>query len=1361
VASAASGAGQLPTLIGGALSLSGASLDVAGTLVAPSGLITLAATNGNVSIDPTAAISTAGVLVSIQNQSVNTPGGSISISTSGNLTLSPGAILDVSGADLGGASAAAGGTLSMSATGSASLGATIKGAGGTGGSFSLDAGSWIGAGGVGALDGLSAQLTAGGFSNALNLRARSGDLSLDAGSSLAANAITLTADTGMVSIGGGITADSAALRGAISVFGGAGVNVAAAASLSANGVGATGRGGTIEIGAGHLVTDQNGVLDQYNNAAINLDPNSKISAAGAAGDGTLLLRAPALTATHDVGIGGLPTDTSALGQIIIEPVLPFNTQALSNPSVLTAADFNTVQAQVSAYMTLAGSNISQRLAPGGSAGFMIEPGVEIIAAGDLTLPGLDLSGAAWRFNGAPIDLTVVAAGALNVPSTISDGFATVTVGRTSQPVLLPGPSSSLRLVAGADLSSANPLQAMVGGTGTLSIGPSSPGLAPAVVRTGSGDIDLVAAQDIVITTAGSGAYTAGAPAIAPGGNATNPYPDLPPTLGSNFSVNNPYDPNTRYVAAEQISPSTSNLLMSFPTGGGNLDVRAGNDIVGAALTASGVPSWQLRQSGGGQMALPQWGVNLAAYDWTFGTLGGGDVNVAAAHNAANVTVAAADSLLPQYGGATQYVTGGGLSFRAGGDIGSTQVFLADGVGRVTAGGALSALLPSVASSDTVNVGSGFYLQSSSMDVTARLGIAVDGIFNPTGYAQAVNLATLGTPILSYSPTASLSLESIAGDIVFGAASGATATLLGPKIAGPTGIGKGVLPGTLSMDALSGSIVVGPGAGTLVLYPAAQGQLDLLAAQNIDASAGGGQQTFLMSDAVPGSFASVTTPFAIGAVNVDFGGDVHVGDAQPALITAGGNIDTLGLSIPKASQVIAGGDLVNLSYLGQNLSNTDQTIISAGRDISYNIVNDQGIQVGGPGQVDVLAGRNISLGFARGILTLGNLVNANLPSAQGADLTVATGLGSTPDFAAFVGNIIAPSATYQSELVSYVEALQGSSNLTFPAAATAFSALPSAQQAPLIDQVFFNELLLSGRAANATPSAGFTEGYFAIDTLFPGSRSGAPGAVPGAYQGNLSLTLSQIYTLSGGNISLIVPGGEIDVGLATTPADAPPRTASELGIVAQGAGNVDIYSKSDVNVNSSRIFTLGGGNILIWSDEGSIDAGRGSKTAISAPPPTVSIDSSGNVTVNFAGAAQGSGIRTIQTDPNVTAGNVDLIAPVGTVDAGDAGIGAAGNINIAAASVIGVSNINFGGTATGVPAQISSIGASLSGASAAASSASNTSTSAVASSAASSEAAAPLSQAALTWLDVFVTGLGEENCKPDDIECLKRQKTPSR
>jgi hypothetical protein len=127
-------------------------------------------------------------------------------------------------------------------------------------------------------------------------------------------------------------------------------------------------------------------------------------------------------------------------------------------------------------------------------------------------------------------------------------------------------------------------------------------------------------------------------------------------------------------------------------------------------------------------------------------------------------------------------------------------------------------------------------------------------------------------------------------------------------------------------------------------------------------------------------------------------------------------------------------------------------------------------------------------------------------------------------------------------------------------------------------------------------------------------------------------------------------------------------------------------------------------------------------------------------------------------PQVPPGNVDLIAPVGTVNAGDAGIGASGNINIAAEHVLGLDNIQFGGQATGVPAQVSDIGVSLSGAASVASGATNSATSSADEQTKQAQSAmAPLSQAAISWLDVFVTGLGEENCSPQDAECLKRQK----
>jgi filamentous hemagglutinin len=361
---------------------------------------------------------------------------------------------------------------------------------------------------------------------------------------------------------------------------------------------------------------------------------------------------------------------------------------------------------------------------------------------------------------------------------------------------------------------------------------------------------------------------------------------------------------------------------------------------------------------------------------------------------------------------------------------------------------------------------------------------------------------------------------------------------------------------------------------------------------------------------------------------------------------------------------------------------------------------------------------------------------------------------------FVSTILAPSLSYQTELVNYVESLQGSSGLSYDGAAAAFMSLAPSRQIPLVDQVFFNELEVSGIQANTVPGAGFSQGYKAIGTLFPDSLS--PSSTAGApFAGNLTLDFSRIYTLSGGNLTLIVPGGNIDVGLASVPAFLGERPASTLGIVTEGTGDIDIYAQGDVNVNSSRVFTLGGGNILIWSNQGSIDAGLGAKTSVSAPPPSILISSDGTVTLDFAGAAVGSGIRTIQTEPTTPPGNVELIAPLGTVNAGDAGIGSAGNIDIAARSVVGVNNISFGGTATGVPAQVGNIGAALSGASNAASGTSNAASNAVESNAAQKDASASLAQTALSWLDVFVTGLGEENCKQDDIECLKRQKTPTR
>jgi hypothetical protein len=150
---------------------------------------------------------------------------------------------------------------------------------------------------------------------------------------------------------------------------------------------------------------------------------------------------------------------------------------------------------------------------------------------------------------------------------------------------------------------------------------------------------------------------------------------------------------------------------------------------------------------------------------------------------------------------------------------------------------------------------------------------------------------------------------------------------------------------------------------------------------------------------------------------------------------------------------------------------------------------------------------------------------------------------------------------------------------------------------------------------------------------------------------------------------------------------------------------------------------------------------------------IAYDSNGQPTVTLRAAIAGSGIQALTATPGVSPGNVYLFAPHGVVNADDAGI-VAGNLTIAATAVLGTNNITVSGTSVGVPVPVTGLGASFAGA---------TSTAAAASNAAENFSGAngagsgtPVANAAISWLDVFVTGLGEENCAPNDMECLKRE-----
>ncbi len=315
----------------------------------------------------------------------------------------------------------------------------------------------------------------------------------------------------------------------------------------------------------------------------------------------------------------------------------------------------------------------------------------------------------------------------------------------------------------------------------------------------------------------------------------------------------------------------------------------------------------------------------------------------------------------------------------------------------------------------------------------------------------------------------------------------------------------------------------------------------------------------------------------------------------------------------------------------------------------------------------------------------------------------------------------------------------------------FAGLTTSDRKPLISHAFFNELKMSGRNANAGAPAGYDRGYQAADNFFATATYEGDKKLTAATEGNLSLLLSKVYTIDGGDINLFVPGGYVNAGVVTPPLGGVNKIASELGIVAQGEGDVRAYLQGDFLVNQSRVFTLREGDINMWSSAGNIDAGRGAKSAVAAPAPTVSVDDEGNVVINTAGAVAGSGIRQIDTTgedndfeaalkERVAARSVDLVAPVGEVNAGDAGIGASGNINIAAARVIGADNIDIGGVAVGVPvADTSGFTGGFSGADSAGSAVSKASEDAADESANDS----PEADDALAWLEVTFAGFGDE------------------
>ncbi len=1278
----------------------------------PSGQFKLTATTGNLELGANAGVDVAGRTVGFFDVSRPASAGKAElISDNGDVVLQAGAVVNVSAA----AGGDAGDVIIRATRGTAIVaGNTLQGSSpvdadgvrGEGSRFDLDVKT------LADFSALNTTLNQGEFDGARSVRVRTGDVSVAAADTLKAKEVRIAVDSGKLDVAGHIDA-SGKDAGSIGLYAKNDVTVLAGAKLDAYATGEHENGGEVEIGA---------VAGRLNLAA-----GSSIDVHAGNG-GEVLLRASRTGggAGTEVAVDGVNSDISGAKSVVVEAVKLYEgktTLTDTGASSGTTLSLATVNTDNTSFATNV-ATIKSRLGKTDDANFHVRTGVEVRSTGDMTLskdwnlgdtaPGTPVT--PNRPGGEPGVLTLRAQGNLKLNNNLSDGFnvATPFSSGTTPATLLAGDSWSYRLIAGADKDAADPLAVKVGNSDvTLAAGK--------LVRTGTGDIRIASGRNIVLADNKSAIYTAGRVA----------------------------DTVSAFVTPASV------LKPVFAQGGGDVSLTALGDITGKP-SAQLYSEWLYRQGAidpatGDYTQQPAWWVRFDQFQQGVGALGGGNVTLHADGNVKDVS--ASTPTQGRMAATTQdssklVVTGGGdLRVESGGDVLGGQYYADRGDLIIKAGGKIGRsdqkITPTSQPLDTL-----LSLGDAQAQVQAFGDVTISNVLNPHLLVQSAGNLVVGIgatkPLRSlfstYSADSGVDMQSLTGQVTLTEGVSSLTSTFGTLLNSAEGKRDNqldlayLLPPNLSATAFQGSISVGTQTRNLTMSPATDANLSLLAADSVKLNT-----TLSMSDRDPALIPSPVRPVSVDTVTgvlqipklivnpdspqpLDHAAvPVHLGGTAPASVYAvKGDVEGFydkssehlvsTLNLPKAVRVRAGRDVRDLGVLVQHADAADVSRIEAGQDVFFSGVDRRDkakIWVGGPGRLEVSAGRNIDLGTSAGIVSRGNLDNPNLPSS-GADLQLAAGVGANGiDYQGAVNRLIAKLESGAPDDATLWQArwLVGNASLPADAALAAVKevhALDANAQHERVRDMLFTALRSTGRDSNDvnSPFAGdFTRGYAALETLFPGiDEKNSDGSFKN-YSGNIDLFASRVKTERGGNIEFLLPGGELVVGLSNTPAALVDVGSNVLGIVAAGEGDIKGFARGDILVNQSRILTVGGGDVLLWSSEGDIDAGKGKKTASAVPPPITVVDDKGNVSQILQGAVTGSGIGALSTG-GIAAGDVDLVAPKGTVNAGDAGI-RAGNLNIAAQIILGADNITVSGSSSGTPvADTSAATATTSGATAA-------------------------------------------------------------
>lgn len=1310
---------------GGSLSITGASITVGNTepvkdadgapvldsdgnpvfnatvLEVPSGQLRLSAAGDIVVTGKTSILATGSKSEMPMQEEVYSygPAGSIALeSDTGAIRLTAGSTLDVSASDEGNA-----GSVSLSAAaGSVTLAGTLKGSApaGQGGSFAIDGEALAfvdqdpdgtpNLDDTGWLNGLSSRLDAGGFNDRIDIRSRSGNLALTDGNTLTGRDVTVAADGADITITGTVNADTADGSGRIELYAGKNLTLGDKGKLTAMGTGDGSDGGSI------LLSSQDGSdnAETFNGSyTLTVAGGSTIDVSSHDADGTggtvhfrayQGKRSTGDATLNDVNMAAVQGTINGASAVTVEAVKAENFTA---DTVLKQADLDAYLAAADTFMNSAADLLNKGTLTG------VRTGIEIATAAGKTLTVGDATATVAlslvaRPGGSPVVLTLKSGGDLKIVQSLTDApTARATLYSSTMQK-----STALNLVAGYDggayyLGTAGgignlsidsgkwvytenaPIRFAAGNDATFSGTSTSPNLminADMKYNLGSygGTVRGTVGNDLKLTGKGSAIQTA--------------LGDIELKIGRNLDLGSQgntgairttgeYDNSTRIEAMPgtgTYSDAGSSSYWTYQNGGaisldvagsinGNLSKDNGWDgayyddrtiISQTDFRLSNYP-WYLAAGFGGNKEKAQ-SANIPV---TVGiaTMGGGDISVRTG-----------GALLTQIGAFGTRNTGN-LTVTSGGDM-TGRFRVMEGTAILTSGGSFgkdSSANPTWKS--VVEMG------DAKVRVTAQGDVALGAVLNPDNTRDRIFQSSSNKWNMTYSMDAAASISSLSGDLTLFGEDGFNAY----NFTGNDGLKSSllvrqrILPASVSLSAAADMTV----SDDFYLAPSQTGNLALYAGGDIaglfkgiyasgfrmvdvrDISGYYGRETDT-GNQLSSAFTTEPDELTSRASVVN-----HLGDLVPVTIRAGGDIDTLKLVLNKQSVTTAAGDIANLDLIGQNVDRQSVTLVSAEGSIDQGIVtgNTSVIKVGGPGTLVVEAGKKIDLGNSKGIESIGNSFNSAF-TGEHTDSNIIVTVGANTSLLPADGSA---------------------------AASLAASLFETLRQ----DGEDYSRLKAEGKEEEALAAlAHAREGV--VEYFDP----------PAEGTGNLTMVDSLVRSRKG-DIYLLAES-DVNVGRSNISSSAAKK---DTGITTTFGGNLSIFTGGDLNVNESRTMTFMGGDIVIWSDIGDINAGRGSKTALSGSDLGVVEERDPVTNVLFSllypAPALGSGVRASTYDPDGSTGprqmpepgNVYLFAPTGIIDAGEAGI-AGGNVILGATQVLNAGNISFSAGSVGVPTSDASI-----------------------------------------------------------------------